>query len=235
MPPLCPIFGWAFVQPRGMLHLSSSVSGDAPRRLLWGMAAQHRYPTMIPALWPHPILKDYWMSGLHRDEGATQPHVQALLYQLILSLNAKHVLELGVWKGATSRWLACAIESNGGGTLTLVDNNPENLHTAVVRVHALGLGHVEVVDIPMPTLAYLESLPTTPSTELPYAPELIFLDDDKQQITEKLSLLKIRSAGAFVCIHDAETLPNEILVESNIMVLPTPHEPSSGHLGLVRL
>ena len=176
----------------------------------------------IPTLWPHPTLKRHW-EELHRTESATQPHIQSLLYHLVCALDVKHAVELGVWKGATSRWLACAIEANGGGTLTLVDTVEENVTLAADRCRALELPHTTIEVRHGESLFYLESLPTDV--------KFVFLDDDKQAIDKKLDLIKGR--GVIVAIHDIEVVPDDTRKKWRIVHLPMPAIPSGGDLGLV--
>lgn len=183
--------------------------------------------TMIPTLWPHPDLQAYWASGLHKTEGATQPHIQALLYHLVLAINAQHVVELGVWKGATSRWLACAVEANGGGTLTLVDTDQACLNTASTRVALLDLPRTEVHTVFRGTMEFLDTM--NPATQF------MFMDDDKKQVAEKFAKLRAQGRHVLVAVHDAETISPELRQAEGMILLETPPEPSSGQLALAQL
>lgn len=179
----------------------------------------------IPTFWPHPALQEFWESHTHHKEGATQPHVQALLYHLMCALGSKHAVELGVWKGATSRWLACAIAANGGGSITLVEVTEPDLALAKERVEALGLPNVEVRAVRGSSLDFLAGCE-------PYI-TFVFLDDDKLLVGQKLAALRTRLPHCVVAIHDVETLAAELLKAEGIVMLPVLHEPSSGSLGLV--
>lgn len=178
----------------------------------------------IPTLWPHPTLQEFWETT-HRSEGATQPHLQALLYAFVCALDTHHVAELGVWKGATSRWLACAVAANGGGSITLVDTCTADLVIARDRVAALGLKDVEIRTVNKGSMEFIPDC--DPATGF------IFMDDDKQQVAQKLAALRTRVPHCVVAIHDAETLAAEMLKTEGILHILVPHVPSSGNLGLV--
>jgi predicted O-methyltransferase YrrM len=143
----------------------------------------------------------------------------------MLATKSTQAVELGVWKGATSRWLACAVEENGGGGLTLVDINAEYLHEARRRVEALGLRHVTLLCVQQPTMEFLPTV--SPQTDF------VFMDDDKMEVAAKLALLQQRTK-ALVAAHDAETIVGP-LKEYGAIILPMPAEPSAGDLGLVQL
>lgn len=178
----------------------------------------------LPTFWPHPALREFWET-LHRTEGATQPHLQALLYAFVCALDTHHVAELGVWKGATSRWLACAVAANGGGSITLVDTCAADLEIAKERVATLGLENVKVHAVNKGSLDFIPDC--DPATGF------IFMDDDKQHVSQKLAALRSRVPHCVVAIHDAETLAAETLKGEGILHIPVPHDPSSGNLGLV--
>jgi predicted O-methyltransferase YrrM len=74
-------------------------------------------------------------STLPDDPGAcvlesSEPEVSRTLYSLARLLKARVVVEVGVFRGATSRFLARALVDNGGGTLHLVDMSGEALALA---------------------------------------------------------------------------------------------------------
>ena len=180
----------------------------------------------LPTFWPHPDLRAYWESGAHQEEGATQPCIQALLYHLILATNAKHVVELGTWKGATSRWLACAIAANGGGTLTLVDKHKPSLDMATERVQALRLGDVTITPVCNASLDYVQQRPIPTR-------DFVFLDDDKADVVLKIQHLREGGMHGIIAIHDIETVAAEST--PGVIRLTIPVEPSGGHLGLITL
>ena len=175
---------------------------------------------MRPIQWPHPVLQEYWDSGLHASEGATQPAIQNLLYHLVRMVDAKHVVELGVWKGATSRWLACAV---GDGSLTLVDTDQSNVKSAAERVRALHLP-VKLRMFVGSSLLYLSGVPRET--------DFVFLDDDKQEIPEKLGMLVKALPHCVVAIHDLETIEASLWKDWNLIPLRVAADPSGGDLGL---
>ena len=179
---------------------------------------------LVPVLWPHPHIRKYWESGKHFTEGATQPWVQALLYQLCRALDVRRAVELGCYLGATSAWLAAAIESNGGGSLTVVDVGDEYISRTKERISAMALSGVETAYVKRPSLEYLPEIP--PNTQF------VFLDDDKDKVPAKLDLIRARCPGAVVAIHDMETLTQGI---EGILRLDTPILHGTGYLGLLRV
>lgn len=183
---------------------------------------------LLPLVWPHPALQEAWESGVQTTNGATQPWIQALLYQLCRALDVRRATELGCWRGFTSAWLACAIAHNGGGSLTLADTNKVTLDTACARVATLSFSSVVVTPFLGGSLSYLEAIPKET--------QFVFLDDDKAEPARKLTLLKERCPGCYVALHDAE-LP-EVLAATKAsggMILDIPPGDGSGSLGLVRL
>lgn len=176
---------------------------------------------MRPTQWPHPLLQAYWESGTHAAEGATQPAIQNLLMHLLRLVDAPHAVELGVWKGATSRWLACGLPP--GGRLELVDPDQGCLHMAADRVGALALP-ITVTTHRQHTMDYLPTIPDTV--------RFVFLDDDKAQIPEKLGLLTARLPHCVVAIHDLDTIGAQIWKDGNLIPLRVASDPSGGDLGL---
>lgn len=157
---------------------------------------------LLPRWWPHPNLRTYIEDGGHEGEGATQPWIQNFLYHLARMLDARHIVELGTWRGATSAWLACALADNGGGTLTLVDNNADNLTVSAWRANALGHASVTVVPVQLPSFEFLASLDPDVT--------LIFLDDDKLAVPEKIAAIRARLSKGVIVIHDAEMVQEPI-------------------------
>jgi len=176
---------------------------------------------MRPLQWPHPTLQDYWESGTHAREGATQPAIQNLLYHLMRLVDAQHAVELGVWKGATSRWLACGLPE--GGRLDLVEPDAGCLDLATERVAALALP-ITVTGHRVHTLDYLPSVPPTV--------DFVFLDDDKALIPEKLGWLTQRLPHCVVAIHDVETIGADVWKTWNLIPLRVAADPTGGDLGL---
>lgn len=183
---------------------------------------------LLPVAWPSPALQEFWESGVQTMEGATQPWVQALLYQLCRALDVRHAVELGCWKGITSVWLATAISHNGGGSLSVVDNHEKTGGEALARLSIHAPSNVAVTLHQEPTMTFLLSL--LASTQF------VFLDDDKAQIADKLDLIRARAPGCYVAVHDAE-LPNVTIDfrKAGGIILDIPPGDGSGSLGLIRL
>ena len=185
------------------------------------MSNEHLAP--VATMWPHPSIREYWDSGKHATEGGTQPWVAALLYGLVRAMDIRHVAELGCYLGATSAWLALAIEANGGGSLTLVDTQADWLQQAAARVMALDLQKTALGTMNERSLDFLAHM--NPDTRL------VFLDDDKAEIPAKLDALRaLKLKEALVAIHDMETIN-----VPGALVLATPVLHGTGLLGLVQV
>jgi predicted O-methyltransferase YrrM len=182
---------------------------------------------LAPAHWPHENLAKLWEDapGYGAIGGSTQPWVAALLYQLVRALDIRNVAELGCYKGVTSSWLACAIEENSGGRLTLVDCNAQALKIAQQWIETFAFQKTTIIGVHGATLIYLPDIPRDT--------QLIFLDDDKKNILQKVAMLRGLGVKALLAIHDAEGLPE--MKELGALVLPTPPMHSTGHLALVQL
>ena len=183
---------------------------------------------LAPLWFPHPTLRDYWESGKHRSEGATQPWVQALLYHLVRALGIRHVAELGCYLGSTSAWLALAIEANCAGepttgSLTLVDVGNGMVDGVRSRVSAVST--TPLIGFHGRSLEFLPGLYTET--------RFVYLDDDKADVSAKLALIAQRAPGCLVAIHDAETLGAQL--PTNALLLDTAPLFGSEKLALVKV
>lgn len=170
------------------------------------------------------MLQAYLESGAHQSEGATQPWIQAFLYQLARMLDTRHIMELGTWHGATSAWLACALHDNGGGTLTLVDNAQDSLTVAEWRANSLGFPDVTVVPVHAYSHEFLPEMPTDVT--------LVFMDDDKQDIPGKVAWMRGRMARGVIVLHDAETVRDAVR-EAGGVYLKVPDAWAGGDVALI--
>ena len=184
------------------------------------MANEH----LAPLWWPHASLRDAWETRDDNDPNvSTQPWVSALLYQLVRALDYRRVVELGCYRGVTSAWLACAVEANGGGTVTLVDIQAGVLKKTERRLAALALAKTQASYVEASSAAFLE-------TQLPANTQFIFIDDDKLTVPAELERIKAVAPRALVAIHDAETIG----AIPGALMLATPPLYGSGHLALVQ-
>jgi predicted O-methyltransferase YrrM len=186
------------------------------------MANEH----LAPVWWPHPSLKTYWDSGLHHTEGATQPWVQALLYQLCRALDVRRAVELGCYRGVTSAWLALAIEANGGGRLDLVDTNQTFLTVAMARVGDVNTGTL------VATAGHAETSFAFLREHFQPDTQFIFMDDDKADIKQKVHVIRDCGCQALIAVHDVEH--NQPQLEGlNAVTLKTPVLHGTGWLALI--
>lgn len=123
--------------------------------------------------------------------------VGLLLYNLVRLLKAKHIVEVGVYRGAGSMHLSLGLHENGGGTIYLVDISQESLTAVETRIKNAGL-NVET------RLFCCDSTIAAKQMDLSTA-DLIFLDADHQyeivleDIQNYLCLLKDRG---ILVVHD---------------------------------
>lgn len=79
-------------------------------------------------LYPNALVAEPWLptapEGLNGKSGSTEPWTQQLLYNLILALRPKLVVEAGAYLGHTTAWFADALERCGGGTLHAIEHDP---------------------------------------------------------------------------------------------------------------
>lgn len=175
-----------------------------------------------PLWYPRLSMESYWKSGQHYADGGTQPWVQALLYQLVRSCGFRRVMEFGTWYGATSAWLCMALTHNGGGCFWGTERDHAVADKAAEYLFALQIPDVDWVIRRDETLVAMEGMP--------FAPEFVFLDDDKGELEGKFKLLP---PGTLVAVHDAEAVPE--LAAWPRIVLKTPVLHGSGHLALIQL
>jgi predicted O-methyltransferase YrrM len=63
----------------------------------------------------------YFKNDAARQRALVSPHVHALLYSIVRNLNAQHVVEIGVYKCATTEAIARALAAGDAGTIHAVD------------------------------------------------------------------------------------------------------------------
>lgn len=133
-------------------------------------------------------------------------------------------MEFGTWYGATSAWLCMAVQHNGGGCFWATEREPDVADLVADRLLALPIPDVDWTIRREETLTALENMP--------FAPEFVFMDDDKTQLAAKFECLP---KGTLVAIHDAEATPELMAVKVSGIYLPTPVLHGSGHLALIQL
>jgi predicted O-methyltransferase YrrM len=133
---------------------------------------------------------------------SSEPEVARTLYVLSRLLKAHRIVEVGVYRGATSRLLARALADNGGGILHLVDLSPEALVSA------------QAASQPHPSVSILGHCGLSTATqmlgEVPAECDLIYLDADHSESgvhAELTSWLPKLRAGGIVGVHDSINVP----------------------------
>ena len=133
---------------------------------------------------------------------SSEPEVARTLYVLARLLSATRIVEVGVYRGATSRFLARALADCRGGTLHQVDLCPEALATARATVGQL----------PRVQLISHRGLSTAPKVlaAVPEGCDLVYLDADHSEhgVESELRcwLPKVRPGG-LISIHDTINVP----------------------------
>lgn len=102
---------------------------------------------------PHPSLERAYESG------CAEPWTTQLVTSLLIATNQRNVMEIGGFTGQTSAWLACALDRVGGGTLTVVEIDPERCRIVKERVDGLGLTSTNVQIVHSDSLRFIPSLP----------------------------------------------------------------------------
>lgn len=87
--------------------------------------------------WPNKSLAKEWSE--YKDLGATEPWIAQAVSSLLVASGHNTVLETGGYMGTTSAWLALALESMGGGTLTVVELEAERAQSITDRLESLKL------------------------------------------------------------------------------------------------
>ncbi len=120
------------------------------------------------------------------------------LYVMARLLRAQKIAEVGVFRGATSRYLGQALLENGGGELYLVDMSEE----------ALARGRDAVGAMANVTTRGVLGSSTEPEvlSSVPDGLDLVYLDADhtEQGVRDELTawIPKVR-AGGIIAVHDA--------------------------------
>lgn len=92
-------------------------------------------------------LTDFQQAAAKVDGIATERHAQ-LMYGLCKWLNVRAAVEVGAYKGKCSVWIARAVQENGGGQLSIIDDfslSPETELELRANLEACGVQDVCVV------------------------------------------------------------------------------------------
>ncbi|MGL4420079.1 MAG: O-methyltransferase, partial [Gemmataceae bacterium] len=162
---------------------------------------------LAPDLPGLPTVPPELTAARHRDDptmgyvASSEPEVARTLYGLARLTQARRIVEVGVWQGYTTQFLAAALAPNGGD-LHLVDFSESAITDAAtlagrysnVAIHR----HLGMSDAPA-TLA-----------AVPNGCDLIFLDADHTEAGVAAELEcwapKLRPGG-LIAVHDAVNIP----------------------------
>lgn len=123
-----------------------------------------------------------------------------LLYQLVRSSKARHVIEFGTSFGISTIYMAAALRDNGGGYLISSEFEPSKVAKAREHLQLAGLDDLV-------TIREGDGL-TTLSKDLPDHIDLVLLDGAKSLYEEILDLLEPRlTPGALIIADDAHYNP----------------------------
>ena len=78
----------------------------------------------VPAICGSPEFSEaliYFENDAIKQRALVSPHVHALVYSIVRNLNPQHVIEIGVYKCATTAAIACALAAGNVGTIHAVD------------------------------------------------------------------------------------------------------------------
>lgn len=127
--------------------------------------------------------------------GSTEPWLSRLVADFIVARGARTVLETGAYMGATSVWIADALQRLGGGHFYLCEIDKARRGIAVDRVVRMGCDDV--------TIHERGNVLDLLATDETY--DLAWVDDDhtKKHVTQELTLLYPKmSAGGMIIMHD---------------------------------
>lgn len=133
----------------------------------------------------------------YHQAGDTEPWISRLVGDFVVATGARTVLETGCFTGATTAYLADALDRLGGGKLAGCEIDPKRAE--VVRAKLAPYRntdvnwHIHTGDI----LAYLQAIPATF--------DLAWVDDnhEKAHVTRELMLLMPKmNPGGLILLHD---------------------------------
>lgn len=142
--------------------------------------------------YPHPSLTDAYT------EGCTEPWIVQTVCALLAAAGGRTVLELGAFIGVTSAWLALTLQKMGGGTLSVVEIEPNRVAACHARLSALPIPDVKWHVLHNDVFQAIAALPSE-------GVDFVWLDDNHEHahVDFELGALlpKIRPGG-IIAGHD---------------------------------
>jgi predicted O-methyltransferase YrrM len=187
-------------------------------------------------IWPHSALRERWEAAKYGGEGIAQPWVQLVLYSLVRMLGVREVIEFGTFRGVTTAWLALAVEANGGGTVYGIEHTEKDARLTVEFCGQFSLPLTCVQIETTNTLTFIAANPDRVRTA-----GLLFMDDDKAAVAQKVAALRAVGAHGLLVVHDVDgSYANDPPLRDawaalGGLVLPAVKVHEHGHLGLLRL
>jgi predicted O-methyltransferase YrrM len=136
---------------------------------------------------------------------AVSRETATLLYMLVRSMKARHVVEFGTSFGISTLHIAAALKDNGGGRVIGSEFEPSKVVRARATMAEAGLA--DLVDIREGDA--LETL----SRDLPETVHVVLLDGAKTLYARVLSLLSPRlRSGAMIVADNADMCPEYVAV-----------------------
>jgi predicted O-methyltransferase YrrM len=130
---------------------------------------------------------------------STEPDAVGLLYQLCRMIAARHVIEVGTYKGACSLALAQAIQENGGGEIHCIDISNEYFG-AIREEIARAFPLVKLI------CHHSSSLEAVAGGTLPQVADLIFLDADhscEAAVADLEAYYPLLDKNGILAVHDS--------------------------------
>lgn len=184
--PLAPLLSRLFAQAKAATSPAlANVTSEERDRLLHSKTEYRDLYTRV--------LKDLWLPV---SEGTA-----TLLYMLVRSSQARHVVEFGTSFGISTLHLAAGLRDNGGGRLISSEFEPAKVVKA--RAHMVEGGVDDLVEIregdALKTLAH----------DLPETIDIVLLDGAKALYGDILSLLEDRlHPGSLIVADNADFCPD---------------------------
>ena len=186
----------------------------------------------LDAIWNDPAIAHDWendraflhtvMTQEHMN-GGVNPGDQRALYYLVRALKPQRFLEIGTHIGASTLFIASALQSNGQGRMTSVDiydvNNPQQAdweYYGATTSPAETLEQAECRDLV--TFSAEGALPFMQRTDEKF--DFIFLDVDHTAAAvykEVAAALKILAPGGIILLHDVFPNGKPLYPDNNII------------------
>ena len=167
------------------------------------------------------------------EPGCTEPWVSRLVHDFIIARGARTVLETGCFKGATSVWIAEALNRLGGGEFIACDLDTKRAAHASDRLARLNLSDTVLRDVL--AINVLDFLARTPTRF-----DLAFVDDchEKPHVTKELMLLIPKmNPGGLILLHDVFGVCDlqEVVAKFGGYSIDLPRLGPAGGLGIIQV